>query len=559
MNAVPPAETDVLIVGAGSAGARLAESISAMESREVVVIEAGPDYRSAETPRAISGPNFAMAVGSGRYHWPELRAVISGRQEPQAYLQGRGVGGSSAINSQGATRAFPRDFSNWPRGDNPSWSWADVLPAFVAIEDDAEFGDDPYHGRGGPIPISRVAADQWGAVSLALRESAGLHGHPYRADCNAPDSTGLSPAAWTRRDSRRVSTNDAYLEVARKRHNMRILCHSLVERIVLDGDTATGVQIVTPAGRRVIRAHQILLCAGAMHSPALLLRSGIGPAGDLRALDIPVAVNLPGVGTNLHDHPMVWLTFPLAETARAPSPLVLAGHCALRFSSGHADGAHNDLEIYPLDRGPFNVSIGGFMVSVMHPHARGILRLASADPAKAPAVRLRALSHPADLARMAAAVRHTVELMRGPAFATVASGQPQADGLPLASLDQETLSAWLLASVTAYFHPVGTCRMGNPADPASVVDAAGRVHGVQGLRVADASVIPEIPGAGTHLTTVMLAERIGRQMASPATDTSPLLPSREMTPAGLTVMDSAVSKDRNGPTGNQTREDQGHR
>jgi choline dehydrogenase-like flavoprotein len=508
-----PAHADVLIVGAGSAGARLADLISVAPGTQVLVIEAGPDLRTAQTPRSVTGPNFTMAVGTGRFHWVELMARLTEDQQPSLYLQGRGLGGSSTINGQGAHRALPGDFDSWPSDGWPHWQWSDVLPAFMAIEDDAEFGAAPYHGTGGPIPVTRVASDRWGAVSLALSQSAMDLGHPYHADINAPDSTGLSPAAWTRRGERRVSANDAFLEPARHRPNLRVVCDAFVERLTLTGHTVTGARIRTPDGEFAIGASEVVLCAGAIQTPALLLRSGIGPAADLRALGIEVCLDLPGVGANLHDHPTALVTFPLAQSARAASAVVLVGHCTLRLSSGRTGCMADDLEIYPLDRGPLDRGVGGFMVSVMQPRSRGTVRLADREPMRAsPVAKFRALSDPVDLSRLAGAVRYVSELVLRPVFGGVADGEPRAGEAYVSDLDDRQLRAWLLSSAVSHFHPVGSCKMGPPADPGSVVDTAGRVHGVAGLRIADASVIPEIPRSGTHLATLMLAERIGRHI-----------------------------------------------
>lgn len=502
---------DVAVVGAGSAGATLASLLS-RSGRRVCLIEAGADYRSAATPEAIRGPNFHMALQSGIHHFTELIGRYTEQQTPQAYPAGKGLGGSSAINAQGAVRALASDFEAWVRRGCTGWSWDEVLPAFVRLERDLDFGDRPYHGSSGPIPIGREEKDHWGMVSRALEEVALVSGYPASPDLNAPESTGVSPIPWNRIHGARVSTNDAYLEPVRGRTNLEILPNALVDRLRLVGSRVTGVVVRAGGTSQIIDAGEVIVCAGALHSPAILMRSGIGPADRLRKLGLTVAADRPGVGSGLQDHPMIWLTFSLAPDARAASPHVLPSSCLLRMGADTDQRRGHEVELMPLERTPMDVDRGGFMISWMRPVSQGTLRLVSLDPAQEPEVEFRMLSAPADLAGLRRAVRTVERLTQAaPLRALMAAELSLSPGQAVQDVDDGTLERWLLENCMPHFHASGSCRMGSPQDPGVVVDPACRVIGIDGLRVIDASIMPVLPAAPTHLTTVMLAEHVWRR------------------------------------------------
>ncbi|MEU6678866.1 FAD-dependent oxidoreductase [Streptomyces sp. NPDC046925] len=507
---------DLIVVGAGSAGAAIAVR-AATRGRRVLLLEAGPDYRSAQMPEAWRSPNPVVALmdpaASEHLVWTGLNSSRTEKQPQAPYWRGRGVGGSSSVNGQIAIRPPMADFEEWARLGCDGWAPEDVLPYFAKLEDDEQFGDETYHGRGGPTPIHRAPKDAWGGVDRALADSALAAGFGWAPDVNAPGATGVSPYPINSRDGRRVSVNDAYLEPARELAGLTIRGDALVDTVLFENDRAVGVRAVIEGSVVTGYADEVILSAGVIHSPAILLRSGIGPAGQLRALGIGVRQDLP-VGLGMQDHAMTVLSLPLRAEAAIKSPHDRHTNVCVRWSS--EAGTHSDdLMFVSLNQNVLAMATanthshaGAFGVWLNHTHSRGELILVSTDPSVHPYVAQRMLSDERDLAPMREGVRALVELSGSAGTAAVLDGSIEEANRPLfgALANDGDLDDYLLSTVIDAQHGTSTCRMGAPGAAGTVVAPDCRVQGVRGLRVVDASIFPSVPRANTNLAAIMTGE-----------------------------------------------------
>ncbi|MEE8245425.1 MAG: GMC family oxidoreductase N-terminal domain-containing protein [Pseudomonadales bacterium] len=495
---------DVIIVGAGSAGSAIAARVTEDPNRTALLVEAGPDYPDlAATPFDLVNSHN----NSYRDHdWGFEYRPTPGRKVD--FPRGRVTGGSSAVNTTIALRGMPEDYDEWAAAGCSEWTWEKVLPAFNRLERDLDYGHEAYHGDAGPISIRRYPCEELLPQHQAFLETSIDLGYPKCADANDPWGAGAGPHHMNKLGRVRVSCAVGYLAPARIRPNLEIRADTFVRRLLLQGGRCTGIEVETPSGEtQTIAGRLVVVCGGALMSPSILMHSGIGPRKHLEALGIDVLADVPGVGQNLSDHPALSVACLVKDASLIDfdQPLI---QTILRYTAPGSD-KRNDLQIEQISFAGKRSGPPMFVIAAVleYQYGRGEVRLRSSDPHAAPIVDNRFCEDDRDSKRLVGCFKDTLAFTRTGALADLIEAVTFPD--PARPLEDRDIADLCRKRSGSGFHPCGTVKMGPSSDPLAVVDQYGCCHAVEGLVVADASIMPGVPRANTNLTCIMIGEMVG--------------------------------------------------
>ena len=506
---------DVIVVGGGSAGSVVAARMAEDPDTTVLLLEAGTDYPDlANLPEDIQNGHTRTAEDERSEHNWALRGTRTEEQGEIHVAQGKVIGGGGSINGQVFLRGIPQDFDDWASWGNEEWSYTKVLPYFRKAETDLDIKDD-FHGTDGPLPISRKVGETWPVIQSAFHTACLQNGFDTTDDMNGVEPTGVGVVPMNNQKGVRMSTAITHLAPMRHHLNLTIRGNVFARKILIENRQVTGVEVESGGEVFTVESNKVVLSAGALKSPHILMLSGIGPKDQLDEYGIDVLQNTPGVGANLRNHPISPISFRVKEGIKL-QPDASGVRIALRYTAKGSDDSNDMMMTTSSLFSPFTGEmlpdrIGRISCVIELPAGAGFVRLNSADPAVQPKFDYRYFSHPEDMRRMRDGIRLAVKMLETDAYKDVSDGRvTPTEGI---LTDDDALDLWIRQTVGSARHVSGTCKIGPDSDPMAVVDQQCRVKGLQGLWIADSSVMPQVPRANANATAIMIGERVAEWAA----------------------------------------------